>query len=134
MATFKEVDENHPSLELPDIESEHRAGYMIGLLNECGLMSSNGMGPIPISWADINAWIGATGLHLSLWEKLTIKTLSEEYVNELLSASERTRPAPYLPEAPEKDEIDREAVANKIMSIFKRIGKKDESTEEKESE
>lgn len=130
MATFKELDEKHPSLELPDL-AEYAAGYVIGLLHESGLMSTNGMGPVPISWLEIDAWLRTANLDLSLWEKLTVKRLSEEYVSELLQASDKNRPAPYVPE---KDDIDREAVANKILSIFRRIGKKEESNEEKELE
>lgn len=128
LAAYKELDADHPLLALPDIHSEHAASYVIGLLHEAGLMSSNGMGPVPLSWVEIESWIRCTGNNLPLWEKLTIKTLSEEYVSELVQAKDKTRPAPYT-KAP--DGVDREAVSNKIFSILSRRmkGKKPETRE-----
>lgn len=99
---------------MPDVEEEHAAGYLIGLLQEAGLMSSYGMGPFPLSWAELDAWLRVTGLSLSTWEKTTLKGLSEDYVNELLLASDRYHPAPYTPE---DTEIDREAIANKVLNF-----------------
>ena len=118
------MDEDHQSLVLPDIQSEHAAGHVIGLLQEAGLMSSNGMGPVPLSWLEIESWMRCTEVEIPLWEKLTIKTLSEEYVSELVQAKDKTRPPPY---AQVQLDIDRKAVANKILSIFSRRMRKQEN-------
>ena len=128
LAHFKQVDEDHPFLELPDIQNEHAAGYVIGLLHEAGLMSSNGMGPVPLSWLELESWMRCTGQELPLWERLVVKTLSEEYVSELVQAKDKNRPAPFTP-APE--EIDRKEVSNRIFSILsKRMkGRKPETQE-----
>lgn len=96
LATFKGMREDHPMLEMPDLESDHAAGYLIGLLFEAGLMSSNGMGPVPISWSEICAWLEATELDVSVWDKLTVKALSEEYVSSLLQSTGPETPAPYV--------------------------------------
>lgn len=121
-------------LKMPDIENEHAAGYLIGLLQEAGLMSSVGMGPFPISWVEIDAWLRVTGLELSTWEVTTLKRLSEEYVSELLSATKADREAPYQ-RKPDPDEIDRPMVASKIMSVLsKYIKKAPSATEVKEPE
>lgn len=107
------MSEDHTYLTMPDIETDHAAGYLIGLLQEAGLMSSNGMGPVPISWQEIYTWITVTRRSLSNWEILMLKSLSEEYVSELLQATARNRPAPYSVQ-----ETERKAVEHKIMSIL----------------
>lgn len=121
LASFKEADAEHPSLELPDIEGDHNATYVVGLLHEAGLMSTNGMGPVPLSWLEIEAWMRMTCRDLPLWERLTIRELSEEYVSGLVTAKDKNCPAPF---APAREDVDREAVQNKIMSILgKRVKK-----------
>lgn len=109
-------------LQMPDIQSEHAAGYIIGLLQEAGLMSTNGMGPVPISWQEISAWLTLTELEISNWDKLTIRSLSEEYVSELVQASDPNRPAPYI--KPTELELNRRAVANKISNVFAKFMRK----------
>lgn len=103
---------------MPDIENEHAAGYLIGLLQEAGLMSSTGMGPVPISWQEIEAWMRTTQTDLTVWERLMVKTLSEEYVSELLCATAKDRSAPYLAVV-ETEDVDRPAVASKILSALR---------------
>ena len=129
MTALKAMDENHSSLQMPDIESEHSAGYLVGLLQEAGLMSSTGMGPVPLSWHEIKCWMEVTGLQLNTWERLTVKALSDEYVSELVQATARDRPMPYST-IPVEEEIDRTAVANKISSILSKFIKGREPVEE----
>lgn len=127
LSAFKEIDEDHSSLVLPDINSDIAAGYIVGLLHEAGLMSSNGMGPVPLSWGDINDWLKCTELCVPLWEKMVIKTLSEEYVSELILSKDKSRPPPYTQS---KIDLDRKVVADKIFSILsKRMRKQETSTE-----
>ena len=117
MASFKEISEEHPLLEMPDIESDYAAGYIIGLLLEAGLMSSNGMGPVPVSWLEISAWLETTELEIGLWEKLTIKTLSEEYVNSLLQSTSPDKQAPFVSQG-ELLARERKITESKIMNTL----------------
>lgn len=117
LTSFREQDVDHPFIRMPDIETEYSAGYLIGLLFEAGLMSSNGMGPVPISWLEIDAWLRVTETELSLWERIKIKQLSEEYVTELALATDKNRPQPYV-YLPPVEVIDRDAVADKIRSFI----------------
>lgn len=127
LASFRSLDDNHPLLELPDIESEHGAAYIIGLLQEAGLMSSNGMGPVPLSWVDIESWTRCMEYDLPLWVKLKIKQLSEEYVHELFEAKDMHRPAPYEKVPVLEDEEDlalqRSKVQSKILDFVSRFRK-----------
>lgn len=119
LASFKAVSEEHTSLNMPDIENEHSAGYLIGLLNEAGLMSSSGMGPVPLSWLEIDAWLRCTELDISVWERLTIKRMSEEYVAERCE-TDPNRPAPFIYMTLEEKELVevRTDVNDKIMAMF----------------
>lgn len=136
MATYKDVSKEHTSLILPDIETEHSAGYLVGLLNEAGLMSSSGMGPVPLSWLEIDAWIRCTDLELTTWERLTIKRMSEEYVAERCETDPR-RDAPFTFMTDEEKGIAemRNTVQDKIMAMFSFFKRRDpkEDTETDES-
>ena len=129
LASFKALDDNHPLLEMPDIESEHGAGYIIGLLQEAGLMSSNGMGPVPLSWGDIESWLRCTEYDLPIWLKLELKRLSEEYVYELMQANDdRNRPPPYTRIVVVEDDSalveQRAQVQNKLLDFASRFKRK----------
>jgi len=116
LASFKEASDDDSSfLEFPDIDD---AEYMIPLLHEAGLMSSNGMGLVPLSWQEIESWLQTTELELSVWEKLTIKEMSEAYVAEFNKATARDASAPYVPYV-EAEDIDRPAVANKLLTVLR---------------
>lgn len=115
LAAFKEQGDDSSFLKFPDIDG---AEYMVALLQEAGLVSATGMGVIPITWQEIEAWLNTTELDLSVWEKLTIKEMSEAYVSEFNSASAKDAAAPYVP-AIEPEQIDRKAVANKIGSVLR---------------
>lgn len=108
------LDEESTFLKLPEIEG---AEYIVGLLQEAGLVSNGGMGVVPLTWSEIESWHRFTQLDLSIWERLMIRTLSEEYASELHRASAKDAPAPYV--HVNEVQIDRKAVANKIMNVFR---------------
>lgn len=110
---------------MPDVETEHSAGYIVGLLHEAGLMSSTGMGPVPLSWVDIQAWITCTGLSLDVWEMLVIKHLSELYVSERLDTDPNKLP-PWIKPLDE-EEIERERISNALLSFLRNFKRKPRS-------
>lgn len=114
---------------MPDVETEHSAGYLIGLLHEAGLMSSTGMGPVPLSWIDIDAWLRTMELSLPVWEKMTIKYLSEVYVNERLSATDPQGLPPWTKPVSE-EEIEREKISNALLSFLRNFKRKPKNLKE----
>lgn len=112
------MDEESNSLKLPEIEG---GDHMVNHLTEAGICLSNGMGLMPLTWQEIDSWLSVTGLELTTWEKLTLKELSEAYVNEYSLSSDKTRPAPYVHKV---DEIDRQAVSDKLKGIFRGLKKR----------
>lgn len=116
---FTELNENHSSLSLPDLSESH-AGYIIVLLHECGLMSSNGMGPCPLSWTEIHNWLSVTKRDLPTFEINLIKHLSNEYVSEYYLASDINRPDPHK-SVDYKSPDRRKAVSDSIRAVMTNI-------------
>lgn len=112
LVDFKGPD-GETTLQFPELEE---AAYLVALLQEAGLMSSTGMGAVPLSWQEIDAWLRTTELSLTVWEKLMIKEMSEVYVSDLHKSTAKLAVAPY---APEVEVIDRPAVAAKLLDVFR---------------
>lgn len=136
MALYKKTDD--PALEMPDVENEYAASYLIGLLHEAGLMLHSGMGPVPLSWTEISNWLATTEYSLTLWDRLMVKRLSEEYVAELSQATDINRPAPYKKVVNLDEEEDlqrqRDIVQTKALSFFASRRKQISSDSNEESQ
>jgi hypothetical protein len=122
LGAFLESSEGGESsfIKFPDIDG---AEYLIALFHEAGPMIPTGMGPVPLTWQEIDSWLRCTNLSLSNWEKITIKELSEAYVSELNKATAKDASSPFVPPI-EPDEIDRTAVSDKIGSILRGFKRK----------
>lgn len=92
--------------------------YLIEWWHEVGTVGQGGMGIIPLSWQEIRAWRQENELELENFELNMIRLLSVEYCGEYHAASAKNRPAPY---SIEEDEIDREAVSNRIGSVLRSL-------------
>jgi hypothetical protein len=114
LKSYKELDENSSFLSLPNLDG---ADYLVTLLFEAGLVQSTGMGAVSLSWTEIESWLRVTQLNLSVWEKLTIKSMSEIYAGELGVATKRDAQAPYT-HVDEALIADRTAIANKLKGAF----------------
>jgi hypothetical protein len=113
LKSFSALDEDSNFLKLPKVDG---AEYLVSLLYEAGLCGSVGMGVVPLTWNEIESWHRFTSLDLSIWERLLIKSLSEEYASELSRASAKDHPAPYI--HVDEIEINRQAVDSKIRNVF----------------
>ena len=118
LVSFTETDPDSSFLQLPDLDG---AEYLVAHFREAGLMSSQGMGVIPLSWQEIESWLRVTELQLSVWEKLTIREMSEAYVGEFNKASAKDAAAPYLPIV---EQVDRAAVSDKVGSVLRGFKRK----------
>lgn len=124
LVAFKETsDDESTFLQFPELDG---AEYMVALFREAGTVLSNGMGAIPLTWQEITAWLDATELELSVWEKLTIREMSEAYAAELQAATAKHAVAPYVPAVPDK--VDRKAVSDKLRNVLRGFKKKPELT------
>ncbi len=65
---------------------------------EAGPTSAAGMGEIPLTWADLQAYQQGTAQHFQPWELRLIRRLSGEYLSESIRAKARDARAPWVTE------------------------------------
>ena len=70
-------------------------GYLLNILLEIGPVLSGGMGPVPITFCEINAWCNRLGIDLHPMESRMLIQLSREYASESHKATARDHPAPW---------------------------------------
>lgn len=97
------------------------AGYMIEHLMDAGPALHTGMGPVPLSWVEIESWQRGAGIALTPWEAQTMRRMSLAYVSEQHAAQETDAPPPY---AAAPDVARRAAVSAGIAAIFGARSKK----------
>lgn len=96
------------------VTPEVKCAYLFEYLLKIGVSSPNGMGDVPLSWQDLNAWVQVTGVPLSAWEVSVIRKASEAYVSQM----ELSR----KPDAPMPERIvehDQNKLAKRIKNILR---------------
>lgn len=92
--------------QMPPNPAPHITGWLV----ELGITESTGMGSVPISWRELNAWVTGTSLSLAPWEKRLLRRLSAAYLAESREAESEFRPPPWQGEVTiaerEADEAD----------------------------
>lgn len=81
---------------------------------EVGPVGHGAMGPVPISFSEIDAWQRTTGIELLPWEARLFRRLSVEYVDELARAESPNAEAPWGQAVGH----DREDVARRVRLLF----------------
>jgi len=71
------------------------APHITDRLIEIGLTQAAGMGAVPLSWLEINAWCHRTAVDLEPWEARLIRELSKVYLAEGRAAESETCPPPW---------------------------------------
>ena len=90
--------------------------HLIEHLMEVGPVASNGMGIVPVSYSELQAWRSGCGHHLDAWEFSLLRDLSVAYCSELQDAESPTAPPPWVA-TPAKDErID---IAKRIKGVLR---------------
>lgn len=84
--------------------------HIVARLVEIGVSEAAGMGVVPLSWREIDAWCARTGIDLSPWEARLIRALSAEHVAWSRKAESENCPAPWRVEVT-KSEKDAELAA-----------------------
>lgn len=106
----------------PDLPPLAGGEHLVGYLLDAGPLSHGGMGPVPLSHLDIQAWQCNTGIELTAWEARTLRDLSREYVAQLQASAAPDEPAPYVHVDLQADR--REAVSQRVASIFGGLAKR----------
>lgn len=97
--TTQEYYEERAALYMPELPPIECGGdYMIHRLYEVGPTGSNGMGAVPVTWTEIDAWCRRGGVDLSPSEARLLRRLSVEYVSMSHKATENFHAPPWWPE------------------------------------
>lgn len=97
----KRTPQKHSRLEALKIEGvlppmpPNPLPQLLTWLVEMGISEAAGMGAVPLSWREINAWCARTGVDLTPWQGRTIRQLSAEYLAESRRAESDTCPPPW---------------------------------------
>lgn len=91
------------------------APHIILRLTEIGLTETNGMGPSPLSWREIEAWQRVTGVHIAPWEARLIRQLSIAYIAEGRRAESENAPAPWRAEVTQREREIEEARLRMVL-------------------
>lgn len=61
--------------------------YLLDWFNEVGPCLSSGMGPVPLTFAEIGAWAALRGIALAPWEAQGLRVLSEAFCEASVSST-----------------------------------------------
>lgn len=92
--------------------------WVVDYLMEVGPTEAGAMGPVPVSWREIDHWQQCLGIALDPWVTRLLRRMSLEFVAESQKAREADCPAPW--NSPPTD-FDREALSRKVTQTFRAI-------------
>lgn len=108
-----------PELKLPECENE----FLVLLFYEAGMYDCGAAGIIPLSWHTIACWLELLERDISLFDKETIRKMSEAYVSEYNAASDKNRARPFveMAEVITEDEVAKNAKSLKesLLAVAK---------------
>jgi hypothetical protein len=91
------------------------APHITDRLIEIGLTQAAGMGAVPLSWLEINAWCERTAVDLEPWEARLIRRLSAAYLAERRKADVETCPPPWRAEVTAREREIEEAKLRAVL-------------------
>nr|WP_277923477.1 hypothetical protein [Sphingomonas sp. TREG-RG-20F-R18-01] len=89
--------------KLPVVMPPAPAYHLVEYLIEMGMSEAAGMGMVPLSWREINAWCDRTRVDLAPWEARLIRRLSTEYLAESRRAESENAPPPWRAEVTQRE-------------------------------
>jgi len=98
---------------MPDIGA---AAYLVGYWQDAGLVGVGGMGPVPISSAELIAWQQGQSIALQPWEFSVLRDISRVYLAQAQASEKPECPPPF---GDPVNEFDREVVSKKVTNAFK---------------
>lgn len=98
---------------LPDTPAD----FLLPIFLDVGPTMPSGMGPLPLTYSELDAWSRLTGSILEPWEARALVGMSREYAAFSVKAERADCPSPMAVED-EMNEERRQAVANSLKSAF----------------
>lgn len=113
---IKQFEEEGIEPQMPECDAAHLAAYLF----DAGPMMAGGMGEVPLSSGELQAWQEQSGIELRPWEFRLLRRLSREYLAECHRAEKPDCPAPYMPEV---FQPDRASVAKRMKAEMAKLVK-----------
>ena len=92
---------------------------MIAVFESTGCFVNTGMGVMPISWLEMDAFLNRSGYVLSGWESEQIIKMSKLYCSMLIEGKELSCPAPYNLAATDETALEKNRAI--VAEKFKRM-------------
>jgi hypothetical protein len=102
----QQLDNDGEEPELPACDAPELVQYLF----EAGPVLYSGMGPVPLTYIEIESWQRIAGQRLTPWECSTLRRLSQAFADQTTKAAKRDCPAPYTsgePTLAHRKEVDR---------------------------
>lgn len=106
------ADDGLQRAPLPPIEA---GAYLHGYLFDAGPTGHGAAGPVPLGYADIEAWARLTATPLAPWEAQTLRELSRAYVAELRAGEDPASAPPWVMPEPQ----DRGAIGARVADALR---------------
>lgn len=104
-------------LEDPQMPPVEHGKYLLKYLHKVGPSMGTGMGAIPLTFGELQAWQQQTGLDLQPWEVETLRRLSSDYVLETHRAASFAAMPPWVSDI----EVQRKAVDDGLRALFRSL-------------
>lgn len=90
--------------------------HLVDFLWQVGPAMPGGVGPVPITFSELQAWQQQTGCALGSWEVRTLRRMSVAYVAQAEDSRRRDCPPPWIPPAMVRDRAD---TAKRVRALFR---------------
>lgn len=113
---LKRMQESGNEPKMPPILAGRR---FLDWLFDIGPSTPTGQGVIPLSHSEIRAWQQCSGVQMTRIEAQTLRELSASFVDELISATDPKRPAPYVTDAAAASEKAKQTAAEAMRKAMR---------------
>ncbi len=91
------------------------APHLTDWLIELGITEAAGMGAVPISWREMDAWVARTKVSPEPWEARLLRRLSSAYLAESREAESEFRPPPWHDGVTMQERVAEEADLRSVL-------------------
>lgn len=114
---FRQDGDDNPSLDMPELgEAEYLAGWFL----ECGPSMSGD----PLTYQEIAAWAGLTGIEPAPWEAAALRRMSRMYVHHARMGENANAASPWDSDRLKETAAQRQAEKFKAFARAHNMGAK----------
>lgn len=111
---FEQMKRQGVERQMPPVEDGE---YLLEHLADVGPALGTGMGQIPVTFSELEAWQVQTGLQLQPWEVSALRRLSKDYCAEIQRAASPAAMPPWVSSVEDR----RKGVDTALRNVFRAI-------------